>query len=313
MASKSSVRAQVALARANAKKAGKKGASASKSDLKTNAKSPGKSAPGSGELPKIIGFISVGVILIVVLALVLISTTRSNSSNTKNPHPLGGSLSPTLYSEVTNIPAKFYNEVGISGKNVSPPTKITGPLLKNNSLPEVLYIGAEFCPYCAAERWVLLAALSRFGTFSNLETWYSSSSDAYPNTPTFSFVHASYSSKYISFVPIENEDQNHNLLQPVTPQENTLWQKYSPNNQQGYPFIDIGNRYTLAVQYNPSLLSGLTQAQVAKELNNPSTQISQAILTAANYTTAAICKITNNAPKDVCESPGVVSASKIVS
>jgi hypothetical protein len=32
----------------------------------------------------------------------------------------------------------------------------------------MLYIGAEYCPYCAAERWPLVMALSKFGTFSNL-------------------------------------------------------------------------------------------------------------------------------------------------
>jgi Domain of unknown function (DUF929) len=34
--------------------------------------------------------------------------------------------------------------------------------------PEVLYTGAGFCPYCAAVRWPLIVALSRFGTFSGL-------------------------------------------------------------------------------------------------------------------------------------------------
>ncbi len=32
--------------------------------------------------------------------------------------------------------------------------------------PEVLFVGAEFCPFCAAERWPLIVALSRFGHFS---------------------------------------------------------------------------------------------------------------------------------------------------
>jgi hypothetical protein len=29
----------------------------------------------------------------------------------------------------------------------------------------VVFVGAEYCPYCASERWPLVMALSKFGTF----------------------------------------------------------------------------------------------------------------------------------------------------
>ena len=50
----------------------------------------------------------------------------------------------------------------------SAPTTITGAPLTSGGKPEMLYIGAEYCPYCAAERWAMIVALSRFGTFSGL-------------------------------------------------------------------------------------------------------------------------------------------------
>ena len=44
-----------------------------------------------------------------------------------------------------------------------------GSPLSSGGKPEVLYVGTEFCPYCAAESWSLIVALSRFGQFSGLQ------------------------------------------------------------------------------------------------------------------------------------------------
>ena len=56
----------------------------------------------------------------------------------------------------------------------SAPTRAAGK-------PEILYIGAEYCPYCATERWPLAVALSRFGTFTGLRGIHSSATDVYPS------------------------------------------------------------------------------------------------------------------------------------
>src|SRR5207237_546429 len=80
----------------------------------------------------------------------------------------------------------------------SPPL-LTGP----NGKPEVFFYGAEWCPLCAAERWSIITALSRFGTFHNLKEIASSSTDSYPNTSTFTFYQSSYTSSYIDFVPVD--------------------------------------------------------------------------------------------------------------
>ena len=53
--------------------------------------------------------------------------------------------------------------------------------------PELLYMGGEYCPFCAAERWAIAAAVSRFGTLSGLHFIHSSPTDVYPSTPTLSF------------------------------------------------------------------------------------------------------------------------------
>jgi len=40
----------------------------------------------------------------------------------------------------------------------------------------VSYVGGEYCPYCAIQRWALLVALSKFGSFTNLDGQVISSS-----------------------------------------------------------------------------------------------------------------------------------------
>jgi hypothetical protein len=57
--------------------------------------------------------------------------------------------------------------------------------------------------------------------------------------------------------------------------------------------------------YDPAVLKGMTWAQVASALHNPSSPVAQAVNGAANYMTAAICKMTNNAPSTVCTSSAV--------
>ena len=91
-----------------------------------------------------------------------------------------------------------------------PPDKLpaSNKVLLVGGKPEVLFIGAEYCPYCAAERWALVMALSKFGTFSNVMGVISSSTDVNANTPTFSLYHSGYTSPYLSFVPVRDRDED---------------------------------------------------------------------------------------------------------
>jgi hypothetical protein len=171
-------------------------------------------------------------------------------------------------------------------------------------------MGAEYCPYCAAERWAMVVALSRFGSFSNLKLIHSSGSDVYPNTPTLSFYKSSYTSQYVQFTPVEMNGTKQNVtLQKPTAAENALLSKYDAppyiqsSNAGSIPFVDIGNQYlTIGAQYQPSSLAGLTWAQVATDIRNPASPVAKGVDGTANALTAAICKITNNAPAAVCSS-----------
>jgi Domain of unknown function (DUF929) len=261
---------------------------------------------------------SVVVVLAIVLALILVKAFNKPGTGGSGKEGVAGiALSASAARDVTSVPASTLNTVGTGSVlryNPQAITAISGsPPLASNGKPEMLYIGAEFCPYCAAERWAMAIALSRFGTFSPLHGIHSAPApETNPNTPTLTFYRSTYTSPYLVFTPIENETVTHATLQNPTSAQMALWQKYdSSSNGLGYPFIDFGNKFAIkAPSYDPGVLAGMTWAQVAAALHNPSSPVAQGADGAANMITAAICKMTNGQPGSVCTAPGVVTASK---
>jgi thiol-disulfide isomerase/thioredoxin len=276
-------------------------------------------------------------VIAVVVGIIVGYDLRSPSTSPAASGGVHGTVLPaSTADEITDVPAATLNQIGRgsvlsyqapntttgwSGYTGLPPiVKINNSLLTSGGKPEMLYIGAEFCPYCAATRWAMAVALSRFGHFTTpLRGFHSSSTDADPSTPTLTFYQAGYSSKYLTFTPVENEDVNRNELQPTTSAEQAVWVKYDTSTEDGvtsqsYPFIDFGNKALLKYPiYDPAIFKGLTWAQVASELHNPSTAVAQAADGAANYFTAAICHMTGNkGPAGVCTSSSIKKLEKSV-
>jgi len=247
-------------------------------------------------------FITGGSILgvLVILAAFLIFKAFSGSNGAGTPNSATGAALPASVTRDLTVPAATLNAVGTGSTASKPTTAITGTPLTSAGKPEVLYIGAEYCPYCATERWAMAVALSRFGTFSGLRGIHSSSSDAYPSTPTLTFYKSAYRSKYLAFDPVETTTENRNVtLQTPSAQQNQVWRKYDP--QGNIPFIDFGNKYLInGVTFNPQVLQGKTWSQVATALNDKSSAIAQGADGSANVITAAICKLTNDQPGNVC-------------
>lgn len=247
-------------------------------------------------------------VIAVVIGLIIWKNASSNSA--------GASVKATaaetslVTNQIATVPAATLNAVG-KGSGVVPLIPTSGqPALTSGGKPEILYVGAEYCPYCAAERWALAVALSRFGTFANLRLIHSSSSDVYPNTPTLSFYKSSYTSNYVQFTPVEWFGLKNNgvVLQNLTSAQTALMAKYDAApytsvQNHPYPFVDIGNQYlVISAQYLPSSLANLSWTQVAADIRNPGSSVAKGVDGAANSITAAICKITKNAPAAVCNS-----------
>lgn len=262
--------------------------------------------------------LSVGVVVVIVAAFIVFKVT---SSPAKSPGEQPAQAD--VVAAVTGVPASELNAIGTSAiSSSSYPVKVSGlPALTSGGLPEVFYYGAEWCPFCAAERWAMVNALSRFGTFSHLGFVQSASDDVYPSTNTFSFYGSTYSSKYLSFVPIEREDTNRNPLQPITKAQLALLAHLdvppvvpdSAPKKYSFPFIDLGNQYVVGgAQYDPGVLSGLSWQTIAGSLSLPSSTPAKDILGAANVLTAGICLITHNQPADVCSMAPVKAAESKV-
>jgi thiol-disulfide isomerase/thioredoxin len=260
---------------------------------------------------------SILVVAIVVVALVLVklnsgggSTTTTGASN----GPAGTALTAVV-NNATSVPAATLDQVGSgSGAVTALPKAISGqPPLTSGGKPVVFYDGAEYCPYCAAERWAMVVALSRFGTFTGLSTVHSSSSDVDPNTPTFTFAKATYTSKYLDFQSVEettnvpNGSGGYTPLQTPSAAQQALIKKYdyppyvSSNSEGSIPFVDFGNQAeVVGASYDPGTLAGQSWATIAAGLHDPSTPYAKAIDGTANYITAAICKLTGNQPASAC-------------
>lgn len=190
-----------------------------------------------------------------------------------------------------------------------------------NGNPVVLYIGAGYCPYCAAARWSMVAALSRFGKFSDLSLGSSSPTDVFANTPTFSFYKSSYTSDYVDFQPVEEAGELQGLdgryppLQTPTPAQQSLLEKYDAppyvraSGAGGIPFMLVGGKYMWSGSpFDPGVLSGKSQAAIAATLASGSGDAAEPILSNANEITASICAVDGGKPANVCSDPVIKSA-----
>ena len=256
--------------------------------------------------------LSVGIpVLVVVLVVVVLIIVKSTSKSAPPAAGPTGSAGAALEKSIATIPAATFDAVG-AGSNVHPPQAVTGAALTADGKPRVLYVGAEYCPYCAGERWAVVAALSRFGTFSQLGTTTSAADDVFPSTATLSFHGATYTSSLLSFTGVEltTNVRSGNSYTPLDTLSAADQQINAAYNAQGsIPFVDFGNKYVIVgASYDVGLLQGLTQTQIAAQLADPSTAAAKGVLGAANMMTAALCKMTNGQPAAVCTSSAVTTA-----
>ena len=264
----------------------------------------------------VVSLTAIGVVLVIIVVLVVTALVTGGSGG----GPASTSAADPVIKGVTSVSGSTFDKVGV-GSAQAAPRAIKGAPLTEGGKPKVLYVGAEYCPYCAAERWAVVAAMSRFGTFNNLGQTHSSSVDVYPSTPTLSFHGATYDSKYLAFNGYElqsNQRQGSGYapLDHPPAADQKIFQTYDaapyvPAQSQGsIPFIDLGGKYMISgASYNPGDLQGMTHQQVADALSDPSSKVAQSVDGTANLITASLCKLTNNQPGNVCSSSGVKAAA----
>jgi hypothetical protein len=263
------------------------------------------------------------VIGLALAVVVVIAVVRPRGSAVKPaPVPAG------VLSDLTAIPAATWDRVGAGQAPTAarPPVLVAAPAAAQRPV-SVLYVGAEYCPFCAAERWPLIAALARFGRFSGLEYTTSSATDVYPSTPTFTFIHARYDSPYVRLQTVElqgNVQQpngQYPALQTMTPQQQAVVQKYDAppyvqSDQAGsIPFLMVGGRYLwVGTSYSPQYLKGQDWPAIARSLppGGGKGTAAGAILANGNAIAAAICAADGGQPAAVCGSAGVSAAARLL-
>lgn len=178
----------------------------------------------------------------------------------------------------------------------------------SNGKPEVVFIGGEFCPYCAVERWAIVMALERFGNFTNLH--YMTSANDEGDYATLTFVGSSYTSSYIAFRPFEAEDRSGANLQTVPSNYSAVWSNFGS----GFPFLDFENAYVIkdSLLAAPQILAGKNWTAILNDIGT-SDSVGLQIREAANMITGVICQVTNQTPAAVCTAPDIITSSSTLS
>jgi hypothetical protein len=192
------------------------------------------------------------------------------------------------------------------------PAGPNGRPLSSGGKPEVLYVATEYCPYCVAQSWPLIVALSRFGEFSGLSTSRSPTFEDVPPIDGWTFYGSSYTSPYLAFAPVETHSNvlvspnadpgdktSYRSLQRLTTAEQAV---FSESDRAGEtPFIDFGGQATaIGSDIIPATLTGLTWNQIAADLRRPASTAGAAILYSAAALTAELCQLTGNRPAAAC-------------
>ncbi|MHB8457628.1 MAG: DUF929 family protein [Acidimicrobiales bacterium] len=294
--------------------------------------------------------------MLAVVIIILVSTLSSSPKAGKGDNPW---VKPFTDTAVTNaiqrLPAKDFAQAGSGSAMGTIPSKastngllkLSGPKLTQGGKPLIVYLGSEFCPYCAATRWPFTIALGRFGKFTGLQLTASSPLDIYHLTPTLTFAKAHYSSPYIALSTTEqltNHCPNADVianpgysstpaqyfpskfacknnayvpLQTPSPMVSKLASsvdtnaKFGAGNGGGIPFIDFGGVYAEdGAIYIPGLLHGVKWNQIVAAMSQPTIGIGQQVLQAANRYTAMICNIDGGKPGSVCNSSVIKAAEK---
>jgi hypothetical protein len=219
---------------------------------------------------------------------------------------VAASLAWSLRNEANSISAAVASSLGptTSAMSASPLGNFhrINTEIKSGSKPQVLMVGTQFCEYCAAERWALVKALSRFGTWSGLNE---STNGA--GIPTFDLTKASYSSWYVAVDHKDVDSVNDTPLQTLNAREKTLFNRYDPSGTT--PLLIVG-RYALVGQgVAPDDLMNRRFSVVQSTLvDNKQTGYTRAINAEANLITAMLCAQDGGKPHVFCSATTIKAA-----
>jgi Domain of unknown function (DUF929) len=212
---------------------------------------------------------------------------------------------------LTHVPLSTLGAAATKVSELQPAQAINGPPLVAATKPELLFISAEFCPICATERWPMVVALSHFGAFTNLSQTHSALSDG--DISTLSFYGSTFTSPYLTFVPVETTTNQpsggyYRTLETPTASEMAIWEA-AEGQQLAFPFLDIGGKWLLeTAQYPYQTLEGHSFANITTSISNGRDAIGTDVDASAAVLIKDICAVTGQQPATTCHAVAGVSA-----
>ncbi len=290
-----------------------------RSRMSTSAPTADAGSPRPHVLPMaLVTWAFIALVLLLVVALVVVKLTQGTSPTPHLP-PLA---SVAVVDAVAGVPQGAFDSAGVSALSGPGPQVTSGQApYQVDGKPAVVFVGAEFSPYSAAESWALVAALARFGTFSRLGQESSASDEVFGGTPGFSFDGTSYRSTHVTLEAVDTYESTLSSTAPAgfstleEPSASVLSLVRRYDGQDGdavLPFLDVGGRVVVvgdAIGFSPGVLGSMSMSQVAGALTDPTSAAGQAILGAANELTAALCVVDGGVPTATCHSAATLSAA----
>ncbi len=166
------------------------------------------------------------------------------------------------------------------------------PLKRPGGKSLVYFMGAGFCPFCAAERWAVVKALERFGKWDGLMEDKSAGHDEkYLNVPTFNLARAKFESDAVEFMGKETADRDFEPLQELDEKDYEILDMYNPD--QMIPFLLVDGQYMqVGAGFTPEMIHEMSHDAVRAELDNPNSATGKAMRAEIDNITALLCKST---------------------
>lgn len=244
---------------------------------------------------------------VVVIAVLVVVGVASNGSGGAPRQP----ASAAAVGQMQSVSLQTLAAAATKVTQLNFASTAAGGALTSAGKPEVLFIGAEFCPICAAERWPMTMALMKFGTFTNLQQTHSAVADG--DAGTWSYYGAKYSSPYLVFTPYElytNQPSGnyYKALQTLPAAAQAIWTA-NEGSSLSFPFVDFSGKEVLeTAQYNPSTIYYKSFASILGAVGSNDNTIGASVDASAAVFTKYLCGITGNQPSSVCSAVAKVAA-----
>jgi thiol-disulfide isomerase/thioredoxin len=236
-------------------------------------------------------------VALVIAAVVVLFLARGSDSG------VDGTATATAASASGAVPAGSQQPADAASVALGQVRRESGEPLLDGGKPLIFFLGAEWCPFCASERWALVEATSRFGKWSGLgELSSRSGQDFFPSLATYDLTRATYTSAYLGVRHIEVATVDGEPLQKLGSFEERLVDEYDTLGS--VPFLFASGppgRYTVELGFSPNLLTGQSFAALRKGVAaDAPTPAVEAIDGQADAITALICKLDGQRPGSVC-------------